>query len=169
MRRTTPRCRVVLTSSASRATAPERKARRRRRHPVANWKAKGVGGHDDRAAMPGWGRGSGCSSEAIPAEIDGRPPASSRSRVWCQAGVAAGNPGPAGRVLTLVGASEGRSERKLGGDLLSVWCTKRGHSFRHVGACSGRGCTPTGIAGCFLVPKHADGVAAHPAGRYRAR
>jgi hypothetical protein len=46
------------TSSASRATAPERKARRRRRSPGAHWRATGSGGHDSRAARPGWGRGA---------------------------------------------------------------------------------------------------------------
>src|SRR5579862_6460069 len=46
------------TFSVNRATAPERKARRRRQAPVAHWRATVHGGHDDRAAMPDRGRGA---------------------------------------------------------------------------------------------------------------
>ena len=80
LRDTSGCCRVILTLSASRATAPERKARRRRQHPVADWKAKGDGGHDDQAAMLGWGRGSTGNREVVPVEMDRGPPASSRCR-----------------------------------------------------------------------------------------
>jgi AcrR family transcriptional regulator len=62
----------------SRATAPERKARRRRHSLKAHWKAMARGGHDELAAMPARGRGIISGRESREEEMGRRPPACDR-------------------------------------------------------------------------------------------
>jgi hypothetical protein len=63
------------------ATAPERKARRRRHSLKAHWKAMARGGHDELAAMPARGRGIISGRESRGEEMGRRPPARDRRRV----------------------------------------------------------------------------------------
>ena len=86
------------TSSASRATAPERKARRRRHPPGAHWRATAGGGHGERAAMPLEDVAQPLGSSPGGEEMGRGPPACGRRRDVRMSTVQAGNPDLAGQV-----------------------------------------------------------------------
>src|ERR671931_495347 len=89
---------TVDTSSVSRATAPERKARRRRHPPGAHWRATAGGGHGERAAMPLEDVAQRLGSSPGGEEMGRGPPAYGRRRDVRMSTVQAGNPDLAGQV-----------------------------------------------------------------------
>jgi hypothetical protein len=86
------------TSSVSRATAPERKARRRRHPPGAHWRATAGGGHGEWAAMPLEDVAQPLGSSPGGEEMGRGPPARDRRRDVRMSTVQAGNPDPVGQV-----------------------------------------------------------------------